>query len=507
MSFRLVLGLAVVAAATVALVLAREGRAPRGTLGGGSSADETGPASARSRLLPPAQAAERSAAPERVEEQTAVRASNLESLLGRLREIAPARDYHQLAWPVLESIARLDGAGEPIDERLEHVAHGTEGDGDRVRSGCVVALALRRSSGAQALAEGLVDRSSPEVERASWIALGLLASGGEGMPVALDRFEHSTGLRTYPASIERCSTREVLARALRRLSAPVPEHIMEVSLEPEGNQARFEEQFTRCVVVLAILGPAVVADEDVRATLLQWLRGLDPPLLAEEAVLHCLALAAARDEELAAQVLEIAAARLFEPEGAGILEALVRLGGRGAEVLVHLRGFFAAQEALAGDPLFALAQAQALAALMPLLGSQDAALRAQASALALERLTDPGLDPLERQLFLTTLATQRSDLLLEVVQALTDGAEDEELLRDAISFLDAVSAEDRGASQALLLALLDREGAGVDLRLALIREIAQVNAPGTAELLLTLRSMEQDPAVRALLDQLIGGDG
>jgi hypothetical protein len=280
---------------------------------------------------------------------------------------------------------------------------------------------------------------------------------------------------------------------------------MEVSLELDGNLPRLEEQFTRCVVVLTILGPSV-GEGPVREELLHWLRGVAPlAALADRAVLHCLALGAAVDEELAAQLLDIAAERLLEPEGTCILEALVRLGEREQLVLDHLRGFFASEDAIEGDPLYLLTQAHAVAALMPLLGSEDPALRDEASALALERLADPSLDPIERQLFLTTLATRRSDLLLDVVQTLVNGTKDEDLLVDALSFLDAVSAEDRSAGQDLLLSLLGREGIGAELRLAIIREIAQVNAAGTTDLLLTLRSMEQDAAVLALLDELIGG--
>jgi hypothetical protein len=457
--------------------------------------------------LEPAQTAERTSATGGAQAAAAHSSPKLDALLAELRAIAQAHDYHHRAWPLLEAIADLDGAAEPVDDHLDRVVIGKEGDVERVRSGCLVALALRRSPGAQATAEQLLDRSGPELERASWIALGLLATGGRGLPIALSRFENPAGLRTYPATISQRCSKPVLDRAIRRLMAPVPEHVMEVSMEPDGNLPRFEEQFTRCVVVLAILGPSVSEDGSVRETLLQWLRGIDPPLLADEAVLHCLALGAEHDEELAELLLDIAAARLFEPDGAGILEALVRLGGKGEEVLQHLRGFFASQEAIEGDVLFALTQAQAIAALMPLLGSEDPALREKASDLAMEKLGDPGIDPVERQLFLTTIATNRSDLVLDVVQALVAGAKDEEVLRDAISFLDAVSEEDRAASQDLLLSVLGREGVGADLCLALIREIAQVNAPGTAELLLTLRSMEQDPGVQALLDQLIGGGG
>jgi hypothetical protein len=429
-----------------------------------------------------------------------------EELLAELRQAAQAHDYHERAWPIVEALAGLElRAPERIAKRLEAIAAGGEGEVDRVRSGCVVALALRKAPSAQATAERFTALDNHELERAGWVALGLLADGGDGTTIDLRRFENPIDLRTYPAAIGRRSAQRVIDRAIHRVLLPVPAELMEVSLDLDGNLPRLEEQFTRCVVVLTILGPSV-GEGPVREELLHWLRGVAPlAALADRAVLHCLALGAAVDEELAAQLLDIAAERLLEPEGTCILEALVRLGEREQLVLDHLRGFFASEDAIEGDPLYLLTQAHAVAALMPLLGSEDPALRDEASALALERLADPSLDPIERQLFLTTLATRRSDLLLDVVQTLVNGTKDEDPLVDALSFLDAVSAEDRSAGQDLLLSLLGREGIGAELRLAIIREIAQVNAAGTTDLLLTLRSMEQDAAVLALLDELIGG--
>jgi hypothetical protein len=280
---------------------------------------------------------------------------------------------------------------------------------------------------------------------------------------------------------------------------------MKVSIEPNGNLPRLEEQFTRSIVVLMILGPSAGTGGHAREAMLRWLRGTAPlAWLADAAVLHCLALAARDDEAMAELLLEIAGERLFEPDGTAILEALVRLGGHGGLVLDHLRGFFASESAISGDALYALTQAQAVAALMPLLSAEDLDLQAKASQLVIERLSDPQLDSTERLLFLTTLASSRGDLILDAVQALLPETASQERIQDTVMFLDSVPADQRTATQDLLLTLLGRQGLSADSRLAILREIWQVKAEGSTDLLVTLRSMEEDPRAQAFLDEILG---
>lgn len=374
MKFRLLLGAALGVVAVVVLILSRRDGEPHSP----GDVQPSGQSVARTYAkLELAHEAQRTAAQTLVVGDANAVPNGLTELLARLRELAPAHDYHERAWPIVEAIADL---GESVGEQVAAVALSGDADVDRVRSACAVALGLGRSPAALRVAEHLLAQPSPELERGGWIALGLMAADGAGMPMALVRFENPTGLRTYPATIASKAAKPLVDRAIRRVLAPVPEALMEVSLEPDGNLPRFEEQFTRCIIVLAVLGPATGEAGSVRDTMLRWLRGVGPfPALAEDAVMHCLALAAKADEGLAVELLDVAAAHLFEPDGTSILEALVRLGGQGALVLDHLRGFFASEEAIEGDVLFALTQVQAIAALMPLLGAVDPLLRQEAA--------------------------------------------------------------------------------------------------------------------------------
>jgi hypothetical protein len=93
--------------------------------------------------------------------------------------------------------------------------------------------------------------------------------------------------------------------------------------------------------------------------------------------------------------------------------------------------------------------------------------------------------------------------VLATVQSFVSQLVDEDALRQTIQFLDAVPPEERGASQDLLLALLARPSTSPATRLAILREISEVGADGAREVLLSLRSMEQDPAALSLIDELL----
>jgi hypothetical protein len=413
-------------------------------------------------------------------------------------------EYHALAWPILGDVAALlEAEPERVAPRLVGIVRGEERDVDRVRSGCLVALALGESSEVEPLAKELLYGVSHELERAGWITLGLSARGPEGLAVELAELRTFANQSTYPAVLRREADEAALASAIARLQAQPSAALMEVSLEPDGNQPRLEEQYTRCLVVLAILGPSSGHAGPVQDVLLRWLRGAPPlALLADEAVLQCLAQAAQGDEDLARTLLELAGSRLSEPEGTAILEALVRFGRRDELVLDLLDSFFSSEDAIEGDPLFQVAQVQALAALKPLLDSENPVLSQAAGRIAFERLQDTRLDSTERLLFMTLLATEQPENILATVQSLSSQVDDEDLRR-TIMFLDAVPPEQRGAGQDLLLALLARPATSPATRLAMLREISQVGADGAREALLSMRSMEQDPAAIALLDELL----
>jgi hypothetical protein len=366
-----------------------------------------------------------------------------------------------------------------------------------------VALALCASPEAETLAQEFLNGTPPELERAGWIALGLIAAGPEGMAVELVNLRSVAGQTTYPARFEREAPEAVIAAGIARLQAQPSAALLEVSSDLAGNMPRLEEQYTRCIVVTTVLGPASGHEGPVRDVLLRWLRGAPPlALLADDAVLQCLAQAAQEDEDLARTLLEFAGSRLYEPEGTAILQALVRFGRRDELVLDLLESFFATEEAIEGDPLFLLTQVGALDALKPLIASEDPLLRQAAGRITMERLQDPNLDSTERLLLMTLLATEQPEHVLATVQSLVSQG-DEDALRRAIGFLDAVPPEEREASQDLLLALLARPSTSSATRLALLREISQVGAEGAREVLLSLRSMEQDPAAIALLEELL----
>jgi hypothetical protein len=85
---------------------------------------------------------------------------------------------------------------------------------------------------------------------------------------------------------------------------------------------------------------------------------------------------------------------------------------------------------------------------------------------------------------------------------IADRASDEAVM-DAVLFLDALPAGQRGAGQDLLVSLLSREWLGSDARVAILREIWQLGAGGSAELLEGLRAVETDSAALAFLESVI----
>ncbi len=485
----------------VALVLARRpiGQTPH-------AGSESVPREAETALIQLAPSA-----PQRVQERLEATDSPIDderdwlaALLAEMRSIAERPNFHEEAWAIIGKAADLVNADIPQPaERLAAIAMGDEGDVDRVRSACLVALALAGSTRAEAVADVFLASDHPELERGGWIALGLLARGDPGMSVALGGFRGPADLLTFPATLTKEASPQVLERAVHRVQLAVPADMMQVSAEPGGNMPRLEEQFTRSVIVLCVLGPSAGHPGPARDSLLRWLRGAAPiAWLADDAVLHCLSLAARGDKELALALIDIAAANLFDPKGTAILEAVVRLGGQERLVLGHLRGFFASEQAIAGDPLHALTQVQAVAALMPLLASEDARVRDEAAQLVTERLANPELDATERLLFLTTLAEQRTDLVLDVVASLVPEGSGDEIIEHAVLFLDTVPVEQRPASQMLLFSLLNRDGVGSTTRVAILREIAQLGADGWVELMESARAGERDPAVLAFIDSV-----
>jgi len=90
------------------------------------------------------------------------------------------------------------------------------------------------------------------------------------------------------------------------------------------------------------------------------------------------------------------------------------------------------------------------------------------------------------------------------VHALLPETASQERIQDTVMFLDSVPADQRTATQDLLLTLLGRQGLSADSRLAILREIWQVKAEGSTDLLVTLRSMEEDPRAQAFLDEILG---
>ena len=427
----------------------------------------------------------------------------LERWLSDLRELAARERFHAPAWPIVHRLGSLLSGTRSESHAIARIVQvvGDPGEFDRVRGACLIALQLGElHEEAALLARSNRDLSGTELERAAWLVLALSNEGEPGMAIPLEGFLSATGLETFPMTLKRIGT---LEPGLDRIQADLPEYFRGDPSEKLG--LRKAESFTRELVLLSQLGPAT-KEPAQRDRMLAWIRSRSlHASVVRDAALHCLALSAREDDDLAETLLAIAQEQLFQrhPSGAEILTALSRIAQRHNLVLETLEHFFR-NPSRSDDPLSAVGQAQAMDALIPLLASRDATLAEHSVEIVMERVLDENTDPLERSLFLEILAQSGNAALLDVARLVTQSFTDQEALQDAIQVLNRVREEDRSAAHALLVDLDAREELAPEVRRAILREMNQIGTPEAKAYLRSRLESERDPALRELLEELLG---
>lgn len=428
----------------------------------------------------------------------AAESGRIDALLAQLRRLARGESFHEEAWPIVEELADAIPHEEGGAGRVEEVVRDSAAEPDPVRAACLLSLsrALPEEE-LRSIALPLRRDRSPEVERAAWLALSAAHDGEDGLRIELLAFESYTQLVTFPLTSSTVARPEDVSEALDRLTREVSARFGDA--DGGRDPAVREETFTRELIVLAVLGPSAGRPGTVRERLLSWVESTGLPTnVVRQVSMHCLALAARHDPELAEQLARTAQQQSTELDGGTLLQLFVQGSGRSDLVLDTLREILARP----GDDTDLLAKVEALVALTAAIENGDADASFAATQLLVERALDPNTEEFERDLILNRLASTRSEVLFDVARLAFESETDPDALRKIVTYLGLVEPSSHGKACELLIHSYDPSG-NLELQKNILRALSRLSVAESKDFLSHVASTEVHAELSAYADSLL----